>query len=106
MADALFSGLCGVALMIMRGRSIERAGLPRPRMFGAPGFGLACLRWRNGPDRGLSAAEPLHRLRVKIRERVSSAPGGEAGVRGRRGNAGYDRALMPAARSRNAPFSR
>ncbi|WP_070987411.1 hypothetical protein [Halofilum ochraceum] len=42
-ANALFSGLCGLALMIMPGTWSELIGLPLPWILGALGFGLACF---------------------------------------------------------------
>ena len=42
-ANAVFSGLCGLALMIMPGTWAELIGFPWPWVLGALGFGLACF---------------------------------------------------------------
>jgi NADH:ubiquinone oxidoreductase subunit K len=42
-ANAWFSGLCGLALMIMPGAWAELIGFPLPWALGALGFGLACF---------------------------------------------------------------
>lgn len=42
-ANALFSGLCGLALMIVPGAWAELIGLPWPWVLGALGFGLVCF---------------------------------------------------------------
>ena len=42
-ANAVFSGLCGLALMIAPQSWAELIGLPWPWVFGALGIGLACF---------------------------------------------------------------